>query len=161
MAEACANTVRKAKITSQVGLMEVKISMDDLEIFADLLLERVFFNLLQNSVIHGKKVTHINVHHIIEGDIASSSMKMMVSGYQSKKREHVLPDRREHERPRDVHGKTDTPHHRHRIFRGRDGRGRGQVRDGGSQRLLAYRTPSEDVLVEGLENIGSLTSRPK
>ncbi len=63
-----ANTVRKAKITSQVGLMEVKISTDDLEIFADLLLERVFFNLLQNSVIHGKKVTHINVHHIIEGD---------------------------------------------------------------------------------------------
>ena len=37
----------------------IEIECDDVEIFADLLLEKVFFNLMENSMRHGEKVSHI------------------------------------------------------------------------------------------------------
>ncbi len=52
------------KIVSGLGGKEIAISAElkGLEIYADPLLEKVFYNLYDNSLRHGEKVTAINVH---------------------------------------------------------------------------------------------------
>ncbi|OPY37211.1 MAG: sensory histidine kinase AtoS [Methanoregula sp. PtaU1.Bin051] len=37
--------------------------LGELEIYADLMLEKVFFNLIENSIRHGEKVTEIRMHY--------------------------------------------------------------------------------------------------
>ncbi|MGD1060868.1 MAG: PAS domain S-box protein [Methanomassiliicoccales archaeon] len=44
-----------------LGSIELSIKCEDLEILADRMLEKVFFNLLENSVKHGDRVTRIRV----------------------------------------------------------------------------------------------------
>jgi PAS domain S-box-containing protein len=60
--------VQRAKITSPVGLLEVVIDLDDLEIFADLMLEKVFFNLMDNTMKHGGKVSRVRISYHLDAD---------------------------------------------------------------------------------------------
>ena len=49
--------------------IDVRIEMDDLELYADPLLPRVFYNLLSNSLQHGDhKMTKIRLHSRREGE---------------------------------------------------------------------------------------------
>ncbi len=49
----------------------IDVAVDDVEILADLNLEKVFYNLMENSLFHGDHVTHIDIsahereHHLI------------------------------------------------------------------------------------------------
>ena len=45
----------------QPGKLEVEVSVGNLQIFADPLLERVFFNLIDNTIRHGRNATRISV----------------------------------------------------------------------------------------------------
>ncbi|MFH0968544.1 MAG: PAS domain S-box protein [Methanobacteriota archaeon] len=47
---------------------EFLVGISDILIFADLMLERVFFNLLDNAVRHGQKVTSIRVYSSMSGE---------------------------------------------------------------------------------------------
>ncbi|MGD1004673.1 MAG: ATP-binding protein [Methanoregulaceae archaeon] len=51
--------IENAIKTIKLGPVVVSIEFDKLEIFADPLLERVFFNLIENALRHGKKLTKI------------------------------------------------------------------------------------------------------
>ena len=51
--------IENAIKTIKLGPVDVSIEFDKLEIFADPLLERVFFNLIENALRHGKKLTKI------------------------------------------------------------------------------------------------------
>ena len=55
------NTV--ANVISTLDLDGIRVLADtgDLQIFTDLLIEKVFFNLVENSILHGKKVTTIRL----------------------------------------------------------------------------------------------------
>lgn len=46
----------------QFGKAALEVDLNDLEIYADLLLEKVFFNLLENSLRHGETVTRIRFY---------------------------------------------------------------------------------------------------
>jgi PAS domain S-box-containing protein len=48
--------------------VRVEKNLDNLEIFADFLLEKVFYNLVENSVRHGEKVTVVRFTYRKEGD---------------------------------------------------------------------------------------------
>jgi PAS domain S-box-containing protein len=48
--------------------IRVEKDLDSLEIFADFLLEKVFYNLVENSVRHGEKVTLIRFSYRQDGD---------------------------------------------------------------------------------------------
>ena len=52
-------TVKNAITDLDLGCITVEEELKDLEIFADFLLEKVFYNLVENSLRHGEKVTHI------------------------------------------------------------------------------------------------------
>jgi signal transduction histidine kinase len=54
------------------GEIEMSVSIEGLEIFADPLLEKVFENLIDNSRRHGERVRHISFSSLQsgEGDIA-------------------------------------------------------------------------------------------
>jgi K+-sensing histidine kinase KdpD len=49
--------------TLEAGDIEVDTDLDDIEIYADRMLERVFHNLVGNSIRHGEKVTKIRIFH--------------------------------------------------------------------------------------------------
>jgi PAS domain S-box-containing protein len=53
--------------------ISLRQSLDHIEIYADPILEKVFYNFLDNSVMHGKKVTKITVssHEVPEGLVIS------------------------------------------------------------------------------------------
>ncbi|MDD1695992.1 MAG: PAS domain S-box protein, partial [Methanoregula sp.] len=52
-----------ANVISTLDLDGIRVLADtgDLQIFTDLLIEKVFFNLVENSILHGKKVTTIRL----------------------------------------------------------------------------------------------------
>jgi PAS domain S-box-containing protein len=43
--------------------VNIDIDVDDIEVYADPMIERVFYNLLENSMRHGEKVRNISVSH--------------------------------------------------------------------------------------------------
>jgi PAS domain S-box-containing protein len=49
----------------QFGKVSIQVDTGDLEIYADLLLEKVFYNLIENSLRHGEKVTKIRFYYQI------------------------------------------------------------------------------------------------
>lgn len=51
-----------------IGCVDLDLSLDPVECYADPLLPRVFYNLLENSLIHGQKVTRILVYDEIRDD---------------------------------------------------------------------------------------------
>ncbi len=52
-------SVSSVLITANVGNVSVDLNTGNLEIYTDLLIEKVFFNLIENAIRHGKKVTRI------------------------------------------------------------------------------------------------------
>ncbi|HDR72462.1 MAG TPA: PAS domain S-box protein [Methanoculleus sp.] len=59
------------RAAESVTLNDVSLTVDTgpLEIFADPMLEKVFFNLLDNAVIHGEQVEHIMVSFHEDGEV--------------------------------------------------------------------------------------------
>ncbi len=47
--------------TQEVGPVEIGVDVSGLEVYADPMLEKVFYNLIDNSLRHGEKVTRISV----------------------------------------------------------------------------------------------------
>ncbi|MHB8164269.1 MAG: PAS domain S-box protein, partial [Methanoregula sp.] len=45
-----------------------RVNLDDLEIYADPLLERVFFTLAENLILHGKTATQVTIHYQETGE---------------------------------------------------------------------------------------------
>ena len=55
-----AETVSLAIATIDLHKVEVSLDLQQVQVFADPLLEKVFYNLVENSLRHGEKVTKIN-----------------------------------------------------------------------------------------------------
>ena len=50
------------------GKLAKSVHVDGLEVYADMMLEKVFHNLVDNSIRHGKKATEVRVHYKKKGD---------------------------------------------------------------------------------------------
>jgi signal transduction histidine kinase len=63
------DTIAKARIGQKTGLVSIDIRIESLEIFTDLLLERVFFNLIDNALRYGgPKMTMIRFSAHLQGE---------------------------------------------------------------------------------------------
>ncbi|MCJ7464972.1 MAG: PAS domain-containing protein, partial [Thermoplasmata archaeon] len=64
--------VKTAFLNGTAGFSPSKLAksvhVDGLEIYADTMFEKVFYNLVDNSIRHGKKVTEIRVHYKKKGN---------------------------------------------------------------------------------------------
>lgn len=60
--------VREAASDINLGEIRIETDLDSLEVYADLLLEKVFFNLVDNSLRHGGHVTIIRISYLREGE---------------------------------------------------------------------------------------------
>jgi PAS domain S-box-containing protein len=64
--------VKTAFLNGTAGFSPSKLAksvhVDGLEVYADMMFEKVFHNLVDNSIRHGKKVTEIRVHHKKKGN---------------------------------------------------------------------------------------------
>ena len=58
----------RARSLGLAGGLEAEVYLDDLEILADPLVDRVFSILLDNTRRHGEKATKVKVWHVIAGD---------------------------------------------------------------------------------------------
>lgn len=56
-------SISSVLVTANVGNVSVVLNTGNLEIYADLLIEKVFFNLIENALRHGKHVTRIWVSY--------------------------------------------------------------------------------------------------
>ena len=56
-------SISSVLVTANVGNVSVVLNTGNLEIYADLLIEKVFFNLIENALRHGKHVTRICVSY--------------------------------------------------------------------------------------------------
>ncbi|MFH0967851.1 MAG: ATP-binding protein, partial [Methanobacteriota archaeon] len=54
------NIIHNAANLLDIGPVSLKVNLDDTEVFADPLLEKVFFNLIDNSIRYGKNLTSID-----------------------------------------------------------------------------------------------------
>ena len=63
-----ASTVKSAIVNLNLGTIQVKNELGRLEIYADYLLEKVFFNLVDNSLRHGEKVTVCRFSYLNDAD---------------------------------------------------------------------------------------------
>jgi len=64
--------VKTAFLNGTAGIAPSKLAksvhVDGLQVYADTMFEKVFHNLIDNSIRHGKKVTEIRVHYKKKGD---------------------------------------------------------------------------------------------
>ncbi|MEN6611496.1 MAG: PAS domain S-box protein [Methanoregulaceae archaeon] len=58
-------TVAAAAAALDHGNVSLQILTDGLEVFSDPLFERVFANLIENSLMHGQRVSEIRIHHTL------------------------------------------------------------------------------------------------
>ena len=63
-----ARTIDEAIKDLDLKNIRVKKELHDLEVYADYLLEKVFYNLVDNSLRHGEKITECRVSYRKEGD---------------------------------------------------------------------------------------------
>ncbi|MGB8308367.1 MAG: PAS domain S-box protein, partial [Methanoregula sp.] len=56
-------SIAAALATANIGNVSVVLDTGTLEVYADLLIEKVFFNLIENALKHGEKVTQICVSY--------------------------------------------------------------------------------------------------
>jgi PAS domain S-box-containing protein len=61
-------TITKAVATLNLGTVHLEKDVDELEIYADMLLEKVFYNIVDNALSHGQKVTKIQFFTRETGD---------------------------------------------------------------------------------------------
>ena len=61
-------TISKAIAGLELGNVQVKKDVGDLEIYADVLLEKVFYNIVDNALRHGQKVTKIRFSSQEDGE---------------------------------------------------------------------------------------------
>ena len=61
------DTITKVLTTMDMGSAAISVETNHLEIYSDLLIEKVFFNLIDNSLRHGERVTKIHIGFIHEG----------------------------------------------------------------------------------------------
>jgi PAS domain S-box-containing protein len=61
-------TITKILTTMEMGSVAISVETNHLEIYSDLLIEKVFFNLIDNSLRHGESVTKIHIGFNHEGN---------------------------------------------------------------------------------------------
>jgi len=61
-------TITKAVTNLDLGSVYLEKDVDELEIYADLLLEKVFYNIVDNALRHGQRVTKIKISSKETGD---------------------------------------------------------------------------------------------
>jgi len=61
------DTIEKAASLLDTGNISLDLDVDSIEVFADPLLEKVFFNLIDNSLRYGRHLTKISVSAILTG----------------------------------------------------------------------------------------------
>ena len=66
-----ADTVNGAIKNLDIGVIRVETELGGLEIYADYLLEKVFYNLVENSLRHGEKVSVCRVTCKVQEDCAT------------------------------------------------------------------------------------------
>ena len=57
-----------AMATIELHAVRVRVNIPRVEIYADPLLEKVFYNLIENSIRHGEKVTEITIRSVERSD---------------------------------------------------------------------------------------------
>ncbi len=77
---------------NSVNLQQVSFSLDidDIRIYADPLLERVFFNLIENSKKHGGNVTSIRFSHDKSGETLTLLYEDDGSGFDRRTKQHLF-----------------------------------------------------------------------
>jgi PAS domain S-box-containing protein len=58
------DAIRNLRMNVQLGQIELSVAVDDLEIFSDPVIERVFVHLVDNSIKHGQTVTGIRLSYV-------------------------------------------------------------------------------------------------
>ncbi len=61
-------TISLAMATIDLRSVQVRVNIPRVEIYADPLLEKVFYNLIENSIRHGEKVTEITIRSVERSD---------------------------------------------------------------------------------------------
>jgi K+-sensing histidine kinase KdpD len=56
-------TIDNAVADLHLGGVALEVDLDDIEVYADLLLEKVFYNLVDNSLRHAEKLTRIRFYY--------------------------------------------------------------------------------------------------
>ncbi|MGP8045590.1 MAG: sensor histidine kinase [Methanoregula sp.] len=57
------NSISSVFATVNAETVSIEVNTENLEIYADLLIEKVFFNLIENALRHGEHVTRIRVSY--------------------------------------------------------------------------------------------------
>ncbi len=70
--------------------IELKTELKGLMLFADIMLEKVFYNLVENAVRHGGKISHINIYFIQDGENLKIICEDDGSGIADKEKESVF-----------------------------------------------------------------------
>jgi signal transduction histidine kinase len=65
--QSVSETILRAVKNLDLGIVTMQVDLDELEIYADPMLEKVFYNLIDNAMRHGERVTAIRVHSV-EGE---------------------------------------------------------------------------------------------
>ncbi len=83
-------TFARAITPLDTGLVNVSVRLDDFDIFADPLLEKVFYNLLDNALRHGGQVSRIRVYNRVDEDGLKIICEDDGNGVQSKKKDSIF-----------------------------------------------------------------------
>ncbi|MEI7856999.1 MAG: ATP-binding protein [Methanomicrobiales archaeon] len=76
--------------TLDIHQVKVTVNLAAVEIYADPLLEKVFYNLLENSLRHGERVTDIEIHSVFVRDGIDIIIEDNGAGIQSDAKERIF-----------------------------------------------------------------------
>lgn len=85
-----AETVSLATASIDTSQVFIHINLPPLEVYADPLLEKVFFNLVDNSLRHGEHVTDITIRSEVEGDDLLVIVEDNGTGVPEKEKEKIF-----------------------------------------------------------------------
>jgi PAS domain S-box-containing protein len=85
-----AETVSLATASIDPNQILIKIDLPPVEVYADPLLEKVFFNLIDNSIRHGERVTEITVRSAEDGDAMQITIEDNGVGVPEKEKEKIF-----------------------------------------------------------------------
>jgi signal transduction histidine kinase len=85
-----AETISLAMASIDLHAVFVKVHIPPLEIYADPLLEKVFYNLIENSIRHGEKVTEITIRTVERTDSLDIIIEDNGTGVPDKEKERIF-----------------------------------------------------------------------
>ena len=145
-------TIRNAMAGLDLGGVRVDQDVGTLELYADLLLERVFSSIMDNTVRHGQKATQIRfsdtgnergIDHILPGRWCRSPCPGKRGNFQTR----LSPEYRVRAFP----GFRDPGHDGNLYRRNRSDRIRGTIRNQGAQRYIPVHTKDLKIFLTALQ----------